>query len=241
LHAVRALVAAVAELPLALLRHVALKVRAGQVVQPHVEAGIEQALPASGEEVEKRRLVGQQLVQAAVQRVLLRHRTILAQQIRLRRPVEPLPVQAPFAARLQQALAHQDLQPVQPARALAAAPQLLRPETVQGQPIPQRQRQPTASPLPGTAQAQFVEPDLDDLAVQLRRGAVGIEQRELPGAWACRIQHLNALAPGRLPAIVDLPQIQDLALHYAAPRRAAVLHDAPVAMFLAVFETALVT
>src|SRR5215475_2799229 len=46
---------------------------------------------------EQRRLVGQQLIETAIQRIL-RDQRIIAKQIRHRALLEPLPMQAPFAA-----------------------------------------------------------------------------------------------------------------------------------------------
>jgi len=90
-------------------------------------------------------------------------------------------------------------------------------------------------------QAQLTQPNLNDLTVQLRRHAIFVEQRHGPSTGVPAVQHLDALAPGRLLAVVDFPQIHNLALHHATASGAAVLDDAPVAMFFAVFETALGT
>ena len=99
LHAVRALVAAVAKLPQTLQRRVALEVGAGQVVQQHVEAGVEQRLPALAQEAEELPTVRQQLVQTAVQHVV-RQSLRCAWQIRQRTVPVPVSVQPPLAARI---------------------------------------------------------------------------------------------------------------------------------------------
>ncbi len=48
------------------------------------------------------------------------------------------------------------------------------------------------------------------------------------------IQRVNRLTPRGLLAVVDLPKIQDMPLHYTPARAAAVLDNAPGAMFFAV-------
>src|SRR5262245_45896252 len=54
-----------------------------------------------------------------------------ATQIRHRALLEPLPVQAPLAARIDQPIAHQRLQDMLPARTFAGRGQSLRPEAIQ--------------------------------------------------------------------------------------------------------------
>jgi hypothetical protein len=58
--------------PLAGLGWIALEIRAGQIVEQDFELGVEQRLPALLQETEQFRLVRQQLVEAAIQVVLLR-------------------------------------------------------------------------------------------------------------------------------------------------------------------------
>ena len=120
LHAVAALVAAVAVAALVgfVVRRRRLEIGAGQVVQQHIEPRPKQILPALAQMREQRPFVGQQLVQAAVECILLRQRKISAEQITHRASLEPLPVQAPFAAGIDQPIAHQRLQDMLPARAL---------------------------------------------------------------------------------------------------------------------------
>ena len=120
LHAVAALVAAVAVAALVgfVVRRRRLEIGAGQVVQQHIEPRPKQILPALAQMRAQRPFVGQQLVQAAVECILLRQRKISAEQITHRASLEPLPVQAPFAAGIDQPIAHQRLQDMLPARAL---------------------------------------------------------------------------------------------------------------------------
>ena len=212
--------------------------RCGQVIQQYIEAGVEQRLPAFPQKREKRALVRQQLVQAAIQHIVGDdpHRT--AQQVPHRAVLVPVPVQAPLAARINQLVAHLRLQDVQPARALPAHRQPQTPEPIQFQSIPKRQRQPTRAPLPRPMQTQVLDVDANRLAIQLRRFPIVGKQRHRH--WA-RVppQHLDRFAPGRPLAVVDLAEIEHLPLYHTPVAVAAVLDHAPVTMLLAVLETSL--
>jgi len=72
LHAVRAVVPAVAELPLALVRRIAFEIGGGQIIQRHLEIGLKQFLPTLAQKREQRRLVRDELVQATIEIVGLR-------------------------------------------------------------------------------------------------------------------------------------------------------------------------
>jgi hypothetical protein len=102
-----------------IVRRRRLEIGAGEVVQQNLERGGEQILPARPQMGKQRRLVGQQLVEAAIQRILGDQPIILAQQIRHRALFEPLPMQPPLAAGIDQPIAHQRLHDVLPAGALA--------------------------------------------------------------------------------------------------------------------------
>jgi hypothetical protein len=116
LHAVRPLVAAVAELAQARRRWIALEIGAGQVVEQNIEADGEEAVPTLLQHLEERTLVDQQLVQAAVELVDLDHAEVLAQEIAHGTVFEPLAMQPPLAARIEQPVEDQGLEYVQPAR-----------------------------------------------------------------------------------------------------------------------------
>jgi len=93
--------------------------RCWPAVQQHVETDIEQRLPALLQKAEQPLLVGQQLVQAAVQLVALHQAEILAQQVRHGTLFIPVAVQPPLAAGVDQPVTDQRLEHIQPARALA--------------------------------------------------------------------------------------------------------------------------
>jgi len=102
-----------------IVRRCGLKIGAGQIVKQDFETGSEQILPAFAQMIEQRRLVFQQLVEAAVEGVPLHQRVIGAQQIRHRALFEPQPVQAPLAAGIDQPVTDQRLQDVPPLRPFA--------------------------------------------------------------------------------------------------------------------------
>jgi len=238
LYAVRPVVARVAEPALVALRkrRLRLEVGAGQIVEQDVEAGIEQVPPPARQVIEQRRLVLQQTIVAAVEFVDFRQAEIGTQQIRQRRALEPLPMQAPFAARLQQPIGNQDEQHLIPARPLATGGKPSGPEPVKPQLLPEPQRQPARSPLPWSAQTEFGQLQPDDRRIRQNPvTAILREQRQGPPPVAALIQDLDRLAPRQFLGVVDLSQVQQMFLHHAPAGNAPVLNNAPVAMLLPVF------
>ena len=145
--------------------------------------------------------------------------------------VEPLAVQPPLRARVDESVDYQRLEHLQP-RCVALHPRKPRPpEAVEFELLPQLQHQPARAPLPRPAQAQFAQAHANGVDVVNGHGASG-EQRHL--APRAGILQLDGLAPRLALAGVDLAQIQHLALHDAAVAAAAVLHHAPVIVGLAV-------
>jgi hypothetical protein len=124
---------------------------AGQVVEQNLETGAEQILLALSQVAEQRALEWQHLVQAAIQRVLRYQRIILAEKIPHRALLEPLPMQPPFAAGINQPVAHQRLQDMPPAGSLARVRQALCREPIELQLFVEMTRKPAGSPLPRAA------------------------------------------------------------------------------------------
>ena len=136
LHAIRALVTAITELPLVLLRkrRLALEIGAGQVVEQNIELRVEQILPPPLEMLEERRLVFHQQIMTFVKLVALGQLAkVGSEQIPHRALLEPLPVQTPFAARIDEPINAEGLQDQIPARSFPAGGQTLRPKFVQAQ------------------------------------------------------------------------------------------------------------
>lgn len=188
-------------------------------------------------------LVGQQLVQAAVKLVDLHQPRVLAQEIAHGAGIEPLAMQAPLAAGVEEAVDHQGLQDVQPARALAAGWQSVQPKPVQLQLIPKLTGQPAATPLPRPSQVQIAQANLHHLALAHRtrpgNRAILREQGHLQGPSPAFGENLNGPPPGRLLAVVDLAEIKHLALDHPATAHPPVLHKAPTAVRLAVLAPGL--
>ena len=84
-------------------------------------------------------------------------------------------------------------------------------------------------------QGQLRKAHLHHLAVELRRLPALGKQRHLLRALR-PLHHLDRAPPRGTLAVVDLAQVQHLALHHAPAAHAHVLHHAPVAVLLAVFE-----
>lgn len=154
LHAVAALVTTVAEAAQTggLVRRITFKISARQVVEEHLILRIKQVAPALSEMVKERALVLQQLVVARVEAVLFGESEVTAEQVANRAVIKPMPVQTPFAARVNQTVEDQRLQHQIPACALAAGRQVFEPKGIQAQLPPQLAAQPAGTPLARTTQ-----------------------------------------------------------------------------------------
>jgi hypothetical protein len=176
-------------------------------------------------------LVREELVEAAVERILLGDPEVLAEEIRHGTPVEPEPVEPPLAAGIEQTVDGQGLQDIEPTRAFPRGRQPVLPEGVEIELAPQLQREPAGAPLPRAGQLQAVKPDLHGGTLG-RRLSIGREQGQLDAARA--VERLDRAAPAGLLGVVDLAQVEHGLLHRAAAPDPAVLDDAPVPVLLAV-------
>ena len=150
--------------------------------------------------------------------------------------VEPLAVQPPLRARVDESVDYQRLEHLQP-RCVALHPRKPRPpEAVEFELLPQLQRQPARAPLPRPAQAQFAQAHANGVDVVNGHGASG-EQRHL--APRAGILQLDGLAPRLALARVDLPEVQHLTLHHATIGKATILHHAPVLVALTVLHASI--
>lgn len=181
------------------------------------------------------------MIQAAVEGVAVGDGKVLAEQIPHGAVVKPVAVQTPFAAGVDQTVGDQGLEHIQPAGALAARRQARLPEGVQLQQVPQPTGQPTGAPLPRTAQLQSTQLDLDHRAGKLGRPAVLRKQGHLGRGAPVFVEDLDGAAPRRPLGVVDLPEIQDMALNHPPVGHPAVFHDAPVTVFFAVLLAVLGT
>ena len=131
-----------------------LKIGAGQIIEQHIEAGVEQVAPASDQVREQRVLVLEESVMAGVQFMRLGQAKIGAQEIGHGTVAEPVAMQLPLTARCDQPIGHQNLENLVPARPLSARRQAVGPEPVQLQLAPQLTRQPARPPLPRPVQLE---------------------------------------------------------------------------------------
>jgi hypothetical protein len=102
--------------------------------------------------------------------------------------------------------------------------------------IPKRAGQPTGAPLTRALELQLIELDLHHITAKLGDLAVFRKDRHLSRLALALLNYLDHLTPGRLLLIIDLAEIEHLTLYDTITTTAPVLHDAPVAVFLAVLE-----
>ncbi len=161
LDTVAALVPAVAEAALVVLvlRWVTLKVGACQVVAQHVKARVKKVLPTRLQVGEKRGLMRQELVVTGVELVGLGQGEVAPEQIGQRAALKPLAVQAPFAARIDEAVEAEGLEDQIPARALAIGGQTFGKEGIQPELFIEVAGEPARAPLARAAQLQPGELD----------------------------------------------------------------------------------
>src|SRR5580658_2410581 len=104
----------------------------------------------------------QNLVQATIQGVVLGQPGIGPEKIAHPAALIPLPVKTPFTARIDQLIADQRLQHMQPAGPLPRWLQPTIPELNHTQQAPQSTAQPARTPLPRPAKTQLSSPDAEE-------------------------------------------------------------------------------
>src|SRR5208283_6080911 len=193
----------------------------------------EEIAPAGAQMGKERVLVFEQAVQTAIECVILREALIHTQQIGQRRGVKPVPVQTPFAAGREQAVEREHAQHFLPVRAFATAPQPRAEEGVQLKLAPELIAQPAGTPSAGPGELQLVQAHLHGQRIMGRRRAILGKERALTNLALLFIEDRDGLLPGGALRVVDLAQIENVSLHYAAANAPA-LDDGPGAMLLAV-------
>src|ERR1700756_4279083 len=104
-------------------------------------------------------LVPEHLIQTTIERVLFNQGKIFIQQGPHRALLKPLPMQPPFAARINEPVADQGLQNMLPACSLPTVGQTVGPELIEAQLFVEFAGQPTGSPLSRPMQFHLFEPD----------------------------------------------------------------------------------
>jgi hypothetical protein len=148
LHTVGALVATVAEASLVALwkGRIAFKVRAGQIVEEHVELRAEQILPAGAQVLEEFGAMSEQAVHTAIEGVFGDLEPFDAEQITQAAAGQPVAMEPPFNARIKQAIGGEDLEESFPILAFAAGGQARRPDGVQVELLPELAGHPPGAP-----------------------------------------------------------------------------------------------
>ena len=137
-------------------RRIGLEIGAGQIVEQHIEADVEQVAPAPDQMIEQGLLVFEQPVVTAIQLVDFGQPEVFTEQIGHGAALEPFAMQSPLAAWCQKPVGRQQQQHPVPPRTLAARRQPSAPETIELKLAPQAQRQPASAPLARPAQPQLV-------------------------------------------------------------------------------------
>jgi len=82
---------------------------------------------------------------------------------------------------------------------------------------------------------------MDHIAVQFRRRTVFRKQGHLSRGVLVLIEHIDGSAPSRFLRVVDLPEVEHLALHHTPVGNPAVLDNTPITVLFAVFDSLLGT
>jgi len=161
LRAIGPLVAAVAMAALAFLRQIGgvdFEIGAGQIVEQHVEGGVEQIAPALGQMREQILFVSDKQVVTGIELVRLGEAEVGTQEIRHGAVEEPLAMQPPLASRRNEPVGDQHLQHQVPARPLAAFRQPFSPEAIELKLAPQDAGKPAGAPLARPTEPHLRQP-----------------------------------------------------------------------------------
>ncbi len=220
------------------VRCIDLEVGAGQIVQQHVEVGVEQIAPAPDQMREQRFLVIEQQIVTGIELVLFRQSEVRAQEIGHRTAAEPLPMQPPFATRRDQSVAGENLQDLVPPRPLPVRRQAIGPEPIELKLPPQLPGQPARAPLPRTTKLHLRQAKLNDGCIARDRlASIFRKQRQRPGTPRILVEHFDRLAPRCRLRGVDLAEIQNMPLHHPTVIETLVLDHVPVTVRLAVLPS----
>jgi hypothetical protein len=169
-----------------------------------------------------------------------RERKIPAGQIRDRRVVEPMPVQPPLAARIDEPVEHQRLEHLFRARPFAAGRKFFPPKIPEPELLPQLATQPARAPLARPAQRHLPEPQAHHGELPgthfLRRVLLG-KGRDLPRRIPILVDPLDALAPRSVLPPVEFAQVRHMPLDHARITQPAIFDDTPIPMDLAILAT----
>ena len=145
-------------------------------------------------------------------------------------------MEAPFAARINEAIDGKHLEEVIPRSAFSAVGQTRPPELAALEQVPELEGQPAGAPLARALEAELTQAHLHAVGGGvLREGTVGGKEGEGLGALRDGIESGDGAGPGGLLGVIDLAQIEEGPVEAAPVGDAAFFHERPVAVFLAVF------
>ncbi len=220
------MIARVAALRLRIALSLPFKVGRGDVVQQHVVVQGKQLAHPPRQVRFERRFVRQQLVERAIQPVLVHQRLVQLQQIAQRRAPIPVLGNVQFARRLAQARRDQHRGHLLPRHRFFAARDVLGCELIEPASAPQRQRQIHLTELPAVLDAHTLELHRDRLSAR----AIVKQARVLGLAN----QGARQRAGAHPPRFIQLSEMRYRLLNHS-PADAHRTHQAPAAMRLAVF------
>ena len=114
------------------------------------------------------------------------------------------------------------------------------PETVQSKLLVELTGQPARAPLSWPMQLHRVEPHLHAMSLRVfGKRSIGRKQGKLFVVASVFIEGFDLPTPSFMLAVVDLAEIQHLALHHFAAATSLVLDNIPIAMLFAVFEASI--
>jgi len=209
---------------------IALEVRAGQIIEEHVELRVEQIFPSLCQMVEKGSLVFEQPVQALVKFVDFHQLKACPQKIGHGACFIPVPVKPPLTPGINETVTAKGLGYQIPACSFAAQGQLLRPEFIETQLLVQPARQPACAPLPGPVQLHVLESNLHNLLIVDLAGILGKEGHRLRTGRAV-FEDFNCPAPRLCLRIINFPEVEHVPLDHASAGYPAVFDYAPVPVF----------
>jgi hypothetical protein len=155
--------------------------------------------------------------------------------------VEPVAVEAPFAAGIDQAVKDEGLEDQIPVCPLSAGWEFFAPEVIKAGLFPEFATEPAGPPLAGAFEAHFGEADAHiGYRWVVWTGQVFFgKERYLAGGLLVMIEEFHGLAPWRLLEAVEFAEVEHVALEDSSASDAAAFNDAPVVMFLAVLPALL--
>ena len=195
----------------------------------------EEIAPFVAQVIEEFFLERQHLIQRGVKLVDFGQTEILAEQVGQRGALEPVAMQMPLRAGREQALRDEHPEDAIPARALARGGKMFREECIETELAVKFQSQPAPAPLTRTLDRELIQPDLHHARVIGGRGTIMREQSDLRRRVGIGGVSVESFTPGFALGIIDLAEVEHLALRHAPVVETFVFDHTPAGVFLAIF------